>query len=70
MSTRGNKAAASAPTDWEDKFWRLKSEYDGLQTHCNKQTEDISMMLRLIFCHECDVYSQILFIGYERKREN
>lgn len=35
------KKAAEAPIDWEDKYWRMKTEYDELQGHCNSQTEDI-----------------------------
>lgn len=35
------KKAVETPIDWEDKYWRMKTEYDELQAHCNSQTEDI-----------------------------
>ena len=41
MSSKNGRGAAQAKTDWEDKFWRLKTEYDDLQAVCNKQTDEI-----------------------------
>lgn len=29
--------------DWEDKYWKLKQEYEALQVHCNKQNEDLRL---------------------------
>ena len=53
MASRHARGKAEAKTDWEDKYCRLKSEYEELQAHCNKQTEDVRKYDDIAFYSAC-----------------